>query len=91
MLGAPGSRRSVALTWVGRHRHRTVAERIVSRMTSGLKRFHESGQSHFLTFSCYQRRANFASPDIYNLRAMLIAPDKIDGAAMKRSSKSPSD
>jgi putative transposase len=36
-------------------------------MTGGLKRFHESGQSHFLTFSCYQRYPNFASPDIYNL------------------------
>jgi len=23
-------------------------------MTGGLKRFHESGQSHFLTYSCYQ-------------------------------------
>ena len=31
------------------------------------KRFHASGQSHFLTFSCYQRDRKFASPDIYNL------------------------
>jgi putative transposase len=44
-----------------------VVGRIVSRMTGGLKRFHESGQSHFLTFSCYQRRPNFASPNIYTL------------------------
>ena len=36
-------------------------------MTGGLKRFHASGQSHFLTFSCYQRDRKFASPDIYNL------------------------
>ncbi len=36
-------------------------------MTGGLKRFHESGQSHFLTFSCYQRQRKFASPDTYNL------------------------
>ena len=25
-------------------------------MPSGLKRFHHSGQSHFVTFTCYQRR-----------------------------------
>ena len=31
-------------------------------MPSRLKRFHESGQSHFLTFSCYQRRPLFAEP-----------------------------
>jgi putative transposase len=28
-------------------------------MPWGLKRFHESRQLHFLTFSCYQRRPNF--------------------------------
>ena len=28
-------------------------------MPWGLKRFHESRQLHFLTFSCYRRRANF--------------------------------
>ena len=31
-------------------------------MPSGLKRFHESGQSHFITFSCYQRHPLFAEP-----------------------------
>ncbi|MGH9510565.1 MAG: REP-associated tyrosine transposase, partial [Terriglobales bacterium] len=36
-------------------------------MPSGLLRFHESGQSHFLTFSCYRRQANFTSPDICDL------------------------
>jgi putative transposase len=36
-------------------------------MTGGLKRLHESGQSHFLTFSCYQRDQKFAFPDTYNL------------------------
>jgi putative transposase len=30
-------------------------------MPWGLKRFQQSGQLHFLTFSCYRRRANFAS------------------------------
>jgi putative transposase len=31
-------------------------------MPSRLKRFHESGQSHFITFSCYHRRPLFAEP-----------------------------
>ena len=31
-------------------------------MPSRLKRFHASGQTHFLTFSCYQRRP-FLNPD----------------------------
>src|SRR6202040_2037079 len=30
-------------------------------MPWGLKRFQQSGQLHFLTFSCYGRRANFDS------------------------------
>jgi putative transposase len=30
-------------------------------MPWGLKRFQESGQLHFLTFSCYRRRANFGN------------------------------
>jgi putative transposase len=30
-------------------------------MPWGLKRFHESHQLHFLTFSCYRRRPNFES------------------------------
>jgi putative transposase len=36
-------------------------------MPRGLRRFHESGQSHFVTFSCYHRQANFSSPDTYGL------------------------
>src|SRR6202166_1727680 len=31
-------------------------------MPWGLKHFQQSGQLHFLTFSCYQRRPNFATP-----------------------------
>ena len=31
-------------------------------MPWGLKRFHQSRQLHFLTFSCYRRRPNFAGP-----------------------------
>ena len=30
-------------------------------MPWGLKRFHESRQLHFLTFSCYHRQPNFES------------------------------
>ena len=36
-------------------------------MARGLRRFHQSGQSHFLTFSCYRRRPNFTSADTYDL------------------------
>jgi len=31
-------------------------------MPSRLKRFHESGQTHFVTFSCYHRRELFNDP-----------------------------
>jgi putative transposase len=36
-------------------------------MPRGLERFQQSGQSHFLTFSCYQRQANFTCADTYDL------------------------
>jgi len=36
-------------------------------MPRGLRRFHESLQSHFVTFSCYRRRANFQAPAVYDL------------------------
>jgi putative transposase len=36
-------------------------------MPCGLRRFHESGQTHFLTFSCYRRQPKFTSSDIYDL------------------------
>ncbi len=36
-------------------------------MPSGLRRFQQSGQSHFLTFSCYRRQAKLSSPDAYDL------------------------
>lgn len=36
-------------------------------MTGGLRRFQQSGQSHFLTSSCFHRKANFNSPDAYDL------------------------
>lgn len=36
-------------------------------MTHGLRRYHHSGQSHFLTFSCYRRQPRFSSPAVYDL------------------------
>ncbi len=36
-------------------------------MPQGLLRYHESGQSHFITFSCYQRKPKFADPRFYDL------------------------
>src|SRR6266566_5377713 len=35
-------------------------------MPWGLKRFHESRQLHFLTFSCYKRRPKFRTPKSRN-------------------------
>jgi putative transposase len=36
-------------------------------MPSGLRRFQESGQSHFVTFSCYRRQPYFAAPELFDL------------------------
>jgi putative transposase len=36
-------------------------------MPTGLRRFQQSGQSHFITFSCYRRQPNLNSPDTYDL------------------------
>lgn len=36
-------------------------------MPRGLRRFHQSTQSHFITFSCYGRRANFSDGRVYDL------------------------
>ncbi len=36
-------------------------------MPRGLVRYHESGQSHFLTFSCYRRKPKFADTRFYDL------------------------
>jgi putative transposase len=33
----------------------------------GLHRFHHSGQSHFITFSCYHRQPNFIHDSVYDL------------------------
>ena len=38
--------------------------RKVIRMTQGLIRLQHSGQSHFVTFSCYQRQTRFNTPAI---------------------------
>nr|AUN36163.1 hypothetical protein [uncultured bacterium] len=36
-------------------------------MPRGLQRLQDSSQSHFVTFSCYHRQANFDSPEVYDL------------------------
>ncbi len=36
-------------------------------MPQGLRRYHQSGHSHFVTFSCYRRQPNFSSEEIYDL------------------------
>ncbi len=36
-------------------------------MPRGLKRFQQTRHSHFITFSCYRRQANFNSPETYDL------------------------
>jgi REP-associated tyrosine transposase len=36
-------------------------------MPHGLKRFQQSGQSHFVTFTCYHRQRSFDSPAVYDL------------------------
>jgi putative transposase len=36
-------------------------------MPRGLRRFHESGQSHFITFSCYRRQPKFVNAAVYDL------------------------
>ena len=36
-------------------------------MPRGLVRYHESGQSHFITFSCYRRKLKFADTRFYDL------------------------
>ena len=36
-------------------------------MRSGLRRYHYSGQSHFITFTCYHRYCYFTSAPVYEL------------------------
>jgi putative transposase len=36
-------------------------------MPHGLRRFQQSGDSHFITFSCYGRRPNFVDAAVYDL------------------------
>ncbi len=36
-------------------------------MPRGLRRYHESGLSHFVTFSCYRRQPNFNRAEVYDL------------------------
>jgi len=36
-------------------------------MPSGLRRYHESGQSHFITFTCYHRQRYFTTSETHDL------------------------
>ena len=36
-------------------------------MPASLRRRQQSGQSHFVTFSCYRRQPNFTTTDVYDL------------------------
>ena len=36
-------------------------------MPASLRRRQQSGQSHFVTFSCYRRQPNFSSAEVYDL------------------------
>jgi putative transposase len=36
-------------------------------MPYGLRRYHRSGQSHFITFTCYHRYPYFSAPETYDL------------------------
>jgi len=41
-------------------------------MPHGLKRFQQSAQSHFVTFTCYHRRPSFDSPEVYHLFVQVL-------------------
>src|SRR5579862_678537 len=41
-------------------------------MPRGLHRYHESGQSHFITFSCYHRKPKFSDRRLYDLFPMRL-------------------
>jgi putative transposase len=41
-------------------------------MPHGLKRFQQSAQSHFVTFTCYHRRRGFDSPAVYDLLVQVL-------------------
>jgi putative transposase len=41
-------------------------------MPKGLRRFQQSAQSHFVTFTCYHRRQGFDQPAIYDLFVQVL-------------------
>ena len=41
-------------------------------MPRGLRRFQQSAQSHFVTFTCYHRRRGFDQPAIYDLFVQVL-------------------
>ena len=41
-------------------------------MPHGLKRFQQSAQSHFVTFTCYHRRQGYDTPAVYDLFVQVL-------------------
>lgn len=41
-------------------------------MPHGLKRFQQSAQAHFVTFTCYHRRRGFDTPAVYELFVQVL-------------------
>src|ERR1700739_3992529 len=46
-------------------------------MPRGLLRYHESGQSHFITFSCYRRKPKFADTRFYDLFPLCLEATRL--------------
>ena len=66
-LGAPGL---AFETWEGCEPHHRLSSsrlHILARMTRGLHRYQQSGNFHFITFSCYQRRPYLGRASARNL------------------------
>jgi len=55
------------LTWVHKSLPRDTESGQNLPMPHGLRRFQQTRQSHFVTFTCYHRRAAFDSPGTYDL------------------------
>ena len=53
----------------------------IVRMPHGLKRYHRSKQSHFITFTCYRRLRNLATPEARDIVVVALHPGtRKDGA-----------
>ena len=58
-----------------RHRHCPTLQHILPSMPWGLKRFQNTGQSHFITFCCYHRRKLLTSPT--SMRVFELALERV--------------